>query len=45
MFISMNVTMLVWCVIGRAAISFLRERKSVRCHQLMKLQPFLVEKM
>ena len=27
------------------AISLKKKKKSVRCHQLMKLQPFLVEKM
>ena len=38
----MNVTILVWRVMGRAAMSFFLPRKSNRCHQLMKLHPFFV---
>lgn len=38
----MKVTMLVWRVIGRAAISVLWPRNKRHCHQLIKLQPFFV---
>ena len=39
---SIKVTILVWRVMGRAAISFFFPLNSSRCHQLMKLQPLRV---
>lgn len=43
--ISMKVTMLVWRVIGRAAMSRLFFPKKSVCHQLRKLQAFREQKM